>query len=567
MLDNKELNIIEKKFSLLNIILSVLLLLYYFLFVWFDYEELGFNTFIFSGLITCFVIEYILSQYEFIHSDFIFKIIKFSELLAAAAIISASAGLETSVIIYTMIYIMVSFQVIITYDITETYSMIESIIFNIVPMCIWMFYHLIFDKHDNFWSFMFIIFTVIFFVCLMNITKGFAEIISRLFNKITQLDDIAYVNRKENDDMKTTKDKLVHTNEQLSIQRFKLQEANERIIINNAEMKLQREITKRFLDSLDIQELPDIIANEVFNSLDCDLFSMNVLYRTDNNKLIWIHKSKYSDRSLIREDTIEQIESKDFVIDFCNKNEILRIDDYVNLKLDYFLGTNMKSVIIYPIKFNDNILATYMFGNTFKNKYGDKDDFLHSLVNQITMTLSNAFMYYEMKVMATKDALTGIYNRRYFNSIVGEYKTKYIDNHIDVTVVLFDIDKFKTVNDSYGHIFGDGVISFCGKVADEFAVKNDALPVRYGGEEFVMVFPNKTSDEVEHICQELHKTIKEKNFECNGENIHIDISIGIANYPNDENSFEEIINCADNAMYYSKEHGRGRITVYGRDMN
>lgn len=566
MLDSKELTLIEKKFSFLNIILSGLLLIYYFLFVWFEYEELGFNTLFFSAMIICFLTEYILSRFQYMNSDFIFKIIKFCELLMVSVIICTGTKFLVSIIIYTIIYMMVTFQVLITYDITEAYSIAGAILFNALPVCSVMLYHLIFDEQGNFGSFVLIIFTMIFMICMLNIVSCFSGILRYLYDKITRLNDIASVNRKENHNMKSTQDKLVHANEQLSIQKFKLQEANEKITMNNAEMKLQREITKKFLDSLDIHELPGIITDEVFHHLDCDLFSMNVLYRNDNKKLIWIHQSKYTDRSKIHEETVKKIESKEFVIDICKKNEVIRIDDYANVKSEYFEGTNMKSVIMNPIKFNNNILAVYTLGNTFKNKYGEKDDFLSSLENQITMTLSNAFMYYEMRIMAIKDPLTGIYNRRYFNGMAGKYKEKYFDKNIDVTVVLFDIDKFKAINDNYGHVFGDEVIRFCGKVTDEIANKNDALPVRYGGEEFVLVFPDKKSDEAETACGELHRIIREKEFECNGQKVHIDISIGIANYPDDCGSFEELVSHADNAMYYSKEHGRGRITIYGKDM-
>lgn len=566
MLDNKKLSLIEKKFSFFNMIISVFLLIYYFLFVWFEYEELGLNTFIFSLLILFFVIEYILSQYEYFKSDFVFKLIKFCELFASSAILFASSGFETNIILYTIIYGMVAIQVLLTYDITEKYSIIGSITFNTIPMCIVMAYYLIFNKIGNFWIFAFIDFSVIFVLCLFNITGCLSYVISYLYEKITKLDSDATVNRTENDNMKTTHDKLVHANEQLSIQKFKLQEANEKITMNNSEMKLQKKITDRFLDSMDIQELPDIITNAVFEHLDCDLFSMNVLYRNDNNKLIWLHNSKYTSRTLINSEIIDKIENRDLAIDICKKNERIRVDDYANVKLDYFEGTNIKSIIIMPVKFNDNIIAVYMFGNTFKNKYGEKDDFINSLSNQITLALSNAFLYYEMRIMAIKDPLTGIYNRRYFNGMADKYKKNYVDKNINVTVVLFDIDRFKSVNDNYGHVFGDEVISYCGQMSDKYAGANSGLPVRYGGEEFVIVFPAKNSDEVSDICSKLHKEIKEKEFECNGNKVHIDISIGIANYPNDSNTFEDIVNHADSAMYYSKKHGRGRITIYGKDM-
>jgi diguanylate cyclase (GGDEF)-like protein len=562
MLDSKELNEIEKNFSFINMLISGILLIYYFLCVWFDYETLGLRAVPLSALVICFIIEYVISKIDHMYSDFIYKIIKFCALVILSVMICNPTELVAGVIIYTLTYVMLSFQVMLTYDITDIYSIILSIIFSVAPLCLVMGYSMIFCEQDTFQIFVFIVFAVELILCLTNITKAMSYIVSNLYKKISELNDIASVSRRENNSMKSMQDRLVHANEQLSIQKFELQQANEKISMNNEEMKLQKEITSSFLESMDIQELPKIITNEIVKYLDCDIFSMNIVYTNDSGQLIRLHNTKCSNRAIVGEENIKKIESRDYVIDICNKGEVVRIDDFVNVNLEYFNGANIKSVIIVPAKFNNNILSTYTFGNILKNKYGDRDNFLKSLVNHITLSMSNAFLYYEMKMMAIKDPLTGIYNRRYFNTMNNEYEKEYISKGVSITVVLFDIDKFKSINDRYGHIFGDEVIRFCGKMADKYASSGVGMPVRYGGEEFVIVFPDKNIEEVRDICEMLHKDVKEKEFECNGEKVHIDVSIGIANYPQNGKSFKEIVNCADSAMYCSKKNGRGRITIY-----
>ena len=167
-----------------------------------------------------------------------------------------------------------------------------------------------------------------------------------------------------------------------------------------------------------------------------------------------------------------------------------------------------------------------------------------------------------MHTMAIKDPLTNIYNRRHFNVMSDTFKKNYIDKNRKISVVLFDIDKFKNINDTYGHVFGDEVISFCGKIANKYAKIYDGFPVRYGGEEFVIVYTDKDSEEVRQICEELQNEIKTKKFEYENKEIFINISIGIATYPTYCSEFEELVNAADSAMYCSKKNGRGSITVY-----
>lgn len=183
------------------------------------------------------------------------------------------------------------------------------------------------------------------------------------------------------------------------------------------------------------------------------------------------------------------------------------------------------------------------------------------------MAFNNVILYSRMHTMAVKDALTGIYNRQYFNSIYNEFMKQCREHNRTITVVLFDIDKFKNINDTYGHVFGDEVISYCGKTAAQYTNLKENFAVRYGGEEFVMIFPDHNITKVFEICQNMHETIKQKVFDLKGEKIHINVSIGIASYPECCQNPEELVNLADKAMYYSKEHGRGRITVYSKELD
>lgn len=562
VLNETDLLKIQKKMSAINIILSIILIVYYMLFYWFNYKDLGINSLIFASIIILFLIEYITSKFDYFESDFMYKTLKLGEMIACAILAFHCGDFVINILLFGALYYIIAIQTLITYDVTEGYSKIVAVIFNTLPMMAIVAYEAILNHNTNFWVFLFIFFIVIFALCQLCFVEGFAYIVDDLYNKINSLNGIASTNQEENDNMKVAQAKLVQANELLSLQKFKLQKANEQITRNNMEMGLQNSITKNFSNSLDINEILSIIINAVVENLECDLCNAGIVYHNDNQEDMVFNYSKYTDKSRINSKIIENIESLKFINECYDNKAVIDISDYANIKFEELEGTNIKSLLVSPVYINENAYCIYTLGSCKKKFFDDNKTFLKNISNQITLSLSNALLYYKMKNMATKDALTGIFNRRYFNGNADKLKEMYIDKGREITVVLFDIDKFKNINDTYGHVFGDEVIAFCGRTANKYSKIYDGIAVRYGGEEFVIVFQDKNEEKVLEICNEMHNEIKEKSFDFNGNIVKINISVGIASYPKYCSSFEELVNASDSAMYMSKENGRGRITIY-----
>jgi diguanylate cyclase (GGDEF)-like protein len=111
-------------------------------------------------------------------------------------------------------------------------------------------------------------------------------------------------------------------------------------------------------------------------------------------------------------------------------------------------------------------------------------------------------------------------------------------------------------------MFGDVVIKGIADTISQISqYRDDIIAARYGGEEFVIIFDNVNFDEVCKIVEQLHKNIMKKEFENKGEIIHVNVSIGIASYPETCDNPQALLNRSDWAMYYSKQNGRGRITI------
>ena len=165
----------------------------------------------------------------------------------------------------------------------------------------------------------------------------------------------------------------------------------------------------------------------------------------------------------------------------------------------------------------------------------------------------------KLRKMSITDCLTSGYNHRYLK----EYFTRKISENCNQMTILFsDIDFFKKVNDTYGHIAGDLVLKEVGDIIKE-VINNSGSYFRYGGEEFIAILDNCSPKESFAIAEDIRLGVSNsiKINECLNQG-HITISIGMASYPSDGLDLETLIDKADMAMYYAKQNGRNKSVVY-----
>ena len=167
----------------------------------------------------------------------------------------------------------------------------------------------------------------------------------------------------------------------------------------------------------------------------------------------------------------------------------------------------------------------------------------------------------ELIKLATTDALTGLYNRRYFMDKLQEEILKYKRYRVPLSVALLDIDQFKKVNDEYGHDAGDFVLREMGKLLTETVRSTDSA-CRYGGEEFLVVFPNTDLLGTEVFGERLRALISKHNFYYDHTYVPITVSVGLAEaYPEISNP-DLLLKLADKALYAAKKDGRNRVISY-----
>lgn len=163
----------------------------------------------------------------------------------------------------------------------------------------------------------------------------------------------------------------------------------------------------------------------------------------------------------------------------------------------------------------------------------------------------------ELQRLAQLDALTGLNNRRVIEERIPFYIELCQQQQSTFSLVLFDIDHFKQVNDQYGHVVGDNVLKHLAEIVSN-QLDADVLFARYGGEEFLLLLPNRDAAAASNIAEQLRKTIEIKS--ATEQLPAITSSFGVAHYSKDKISTSyDLINAADNALYQAKEQGRNQV--------
>jgi len=163
-----------------------------------------------------------------------------------------------------------------------------------------------------------------------------------------------------------------------------------------------------------------------------------------------------------------------------------------------------------------------------------------------------------------RDELTGLYNYRFFSQHLPREIARSRKDGTPLSLVMIDVDDFKQYNDRNGHDAGNVALAAVGRLLIE-AVPEYEIPIRYGGEEFMLVLPSTPKTSALEIATRVRESIESHRFPCNRESgcRPLTVSIGIATCPGDAEDARALTRCADHAMYVSKTGGKNRVWLYG----
>ena len=192
----------------------------------------------------------------------------------------------------------------------------------------------------------------------------------------------------------------------------------------------------------------------------------------------------------------------------------------------------------------------------------DDVELLEGLAQQAALALSNARQHKLATLQARTDSLTGVYNHGYFLEELTQQVKKANEEGTLLSIIMLDVDYFKTYNDTYGHLVGDEVLKLLGKTIQRFIKDTDAIG-RWGGEEFVISLPNTNRRKAGEVASRIQDTLQKMRISVlDQRDIPAPtVSQGIAEYPAEADEVFKLVDLADQRLYVAKERGRNQIEL------
>ncbi|HEY6937168.1 MAG TPA: diguanylate cyclase, partial [Terriglobales bacterium] len=217
-----------------------------------------------------------------------------------------------------------------------------------------------------------------------------------------------------------------------------------------------------------------------------------------------------------------------------------------------------RSVLCLPITYGDSMLGVLNVESQRENAFSPQDVLImNTLADLLATALHNAFVFQKLQQQSITDGLTGIKTRRFFwEALTGEWRRASRSGR-PFSVVMIDLDKFKEVNDSMGHLEGDLVLARVGRLLEQKCRQSNVV-ARYGGDEFVILMPETGVEQAQILSERLRLWIATDPMLSER---HITGSFGVASFPLHGSTAEDCLRVADAGMYVSKHAGGNRVST------
>ncbi len=330
----------------------------------------------------------------------------------------------------------------------------------------------------------------------------------------------------------------------------------------NEELETLVEIGKALTSSLDLREILTIIMDKVSSLLKPETWSLLLLDEVTDELTFEIAVSPAADR--LKNIRLQKGEGIAGWVALHGEPLLIPdvlADDRFAPKVDQAVSFTTRSIVCVPVKSKNRILGVVELVNSLEDGRFDEADLkiLSTIADYAAIAIENARYFQQVRELVITDDLTGLYNARYL--------LEFLDYELDrarryghpLSLVFLDLDFFKDVNDTYGHLAGSGVLTEMGRLIKNHIRKAD-MAARYGGDEFVIALPNTTKTGAFTMASNLRRIVKDHFFLVEeGYRIRITASFGVAAYPADAQTKLALIRLADKAMYEVKDSTRDAV--------
>lgn len=226
-------------------------------------------------------------------------------------------------------------------------------------------------------------------------------------------------------------------------------------------------------------------------------------------------------------------------------------------------GNASRSILAVVLTVADKTIGAITAQAARPDAYTPEDlDAMETLAATAAIALQNAQLFAKVNELATRDALTSVYNRRHFFALARQEIERATRYHHPVSLVMIDADYFKQINDSYGHMIGDLVLQAIASRCRDSLREVDVV-ARYGGEEFLALLPETGAAAALQAAHRLHDAIGGAPVATVAGPVPISVSIGVASFERDHlGTVDQLLDHVDRALYEAKRAGRNQIRAY-----
>ncbi|HEV1993343.1 MAG TPA: sensor domain-containing diguanylate cyclase [Candidatus Acidoferrum sp.] len=224
-----------------------------------------------------------------------------------------------------------------------------------------------------------------------------------------------------------------------------------------------------------------------------------------------------------------------------------------------------RSIVAVPVRFRDRALGVIELINCVgPDGFGERDlALLEVLADFAAIAMENARHVQRIHELTITDDCTTLYNARHLNFVLETEIYRSQRYNYEFSLIFIDLDHFKNINDTYGHLTGTRLLADIGNMVKAGCRLID-FAFRYGGDEFVVLLPQTDKENAFVVARRLHKRIRESTWlEETGLNVRITASIGVASYPSDSRDKSKLLSMADEAMYLVKNTTRDSVAAAG----
>ncbi|MCX7921597.1 MAG: diguanylate cyclase [Clostridia bacterium] len=382
---------------------------------------------------------------------------------------------------------------------------------------------------------------------IMDIAEGFAvganDYVTKPFSKVELLARI-----KTLITLKRIKNEALNNAHHLEYEKQK------RVLVE----KLQ-EISSALTSTLDLREVLGRLLDSLGSMINYDHAAV-LLKQGESLHLMAAQGFEYGDGLTPAKIDIESITILAEVVNNGKPALFTNLEDKALSKEVCFNFNNTSTLLAVPLISKKGVIGILTLDSSIPSFYGNYEmEIALAFAGQAGIAIENATLFSEVKKLATTDALTGLYNRRYFFEVAEAEFKRLKSQKIPMSMIMLDIDYFKRVNDTYGHTTGDEILR---DAAQRFlrVLRIEDVIGRYGGEEFVALLPG--TDSAAFVAERLRKSIAREPFTTQEHGLlNITISIGATIADENTNDLDTMIKRADEALYEAKKAGRNCVVL------